>query len=123
MSVPSYSLRALALTAALSLAGCGGSAAPLPGKLVSKGGPPPAGKKYTVVLSNAAASYSGEVAADGAFTLQNQQGGPQAGKYNLSVVIYPDMTGGGPVAPPVEVRLPGEVDVSGPLTVELDQLR
>lgn len=111
------------LTLGLLAAGCGKGTA-VSGKLVSNGAAPPAGFKYTVVLTGPAGSYSSEVAADGLFTLRGPHGGVEQGTYEVSVVIYPQA--GGRAVPPVERRLPTKVDISPAtptLTVELAQAR
>ncbi|MFO0926705.1 MAG: hypothetical protein U0736_06645 [Gemmataceae bacterium] len=116
-------LLVVTLTLGLLAAGCGKGTA-VTGKLVSKGGPPPPGFKYTVVLTGPAGSYSSEVAADGQFTVQGPHGGVDKGTYEVSVVIYPQ--GGSRPVPPVERRLPTKVDIgpaTPPLTVDLGQAR
>jgi hypothetical protein len=84
----------------LLAAGCGGGTVPVEGKAVKGGQPynPAKDGDLNIVLTAAEGgkNFSGKVAEDGNFKIN----AVPAGKYNVTVTIYPPIGGGGgPPAP------------------------
>lgn len=108
------SMLAVVIGSLFALSGCGETKVPVTGS-VTKGGKPftPAdGATINVAIKqdDGTGSGTGTVGADGNFTIAGTDGGIPAGKYTVTVVMYPPAPAEGakaPKSPPMPKTLTG----------------